>query len=491
MGADVLALLPMMAAFLDRPCDPSPYSPISRFFWNEFYLHVPAIAEFSHCARARKLVESPGFQRKVNDFRGQPLVDYQKQMRLKRSVLERLSEFFFSTASSRRDQFERFLKTRPELRQYAAFRAVTERLHQGWRKWPERLRQGDLRPGDYDVRSEQYHMFVQWCAQQQIDSLRCASTILYLDMPLGVHADGFDTWREHEVFVTDVSGGAPPDPFFTKGQDWGFAPLHPQALRRSRYRYYIDMLRFAMRHTGLLRLDHVMGLHRLYWVPKGFPASEGAYVSYPAEELYAILCLESQRHKTALVGENLGTVPPEVNQAMARHRLSQMYVVQYEQQPYSKKCLRPPPKDSVASLNTHDMPPFSAHWKGLDVPDRVSLGLLTQEQAAAEKRRRQKNHQALAEFLRRRGFLKRSRKTSPQATIRSCLRFLSRSQAELVLVNLEDLWQEVRPQNTPGTCRERPNWRCKTRLSIEQVLASEQCRAALAEVKRLRRRAST
>jgi len=137
------------------------------------------------------------------------------------------------------------------------------------------------------------------------------------------------------------------------------------------------------------------------------------------------------------------------------------------------------------------MPPFSAHWKGLDVPDRVSLGLLTQEQAAAEKRRRQKNHQALAEFLRRRGFLKRSRKTSPQATIRSCLRFLSRSQAELVLVNLEDLWQEVRPQNTPGTCRERPNWRCKTRLSIEQVLASEQCRAALAEVKRLRRRAST
>src|SRR5439155_23281055 len=153
--------------------------------------------------------------------------------------------------------------------------------------------------------------------------------------------------------------------FFTKGQDWGLAPIDPRALQAQQYRYYIDFIRTQMRHTSLLRLDHVMGLHRLYWIPKGFPASEGAYIHYPAEEFYAILCLESHRHKTALVGENLGTVPPQVNKSMARHGLSEMYVVQYEQQSDHKTALRPPPRKCVASMNTHDIPPFAAHGKGL------------------------------------------------------------------------------------------------------------------------------
>src|SRR5439155_1809875 len=164
--------------------------------------------------------------------------------------------------------------------------------------------------------------------------------------------------------------------FFTKGQDWGLAPIDPRALQAQQYRYYIDFIRTQMRHTGLLRLDHVMGLHRLYWIPKGFPASEGAYIRYPAEELFAILCLESHRHQTALIGENLGTVPPEVNAAMDKHKINRMFVVQYEQQPDARKALRPPPLECIASMNTHDMPTFSSYWNGLDIPDRADLGIL-------------------------------------------------------------------------------------------------------------------
>jgi len=236
----------------------------------------------------------------------------------------------------------------------------------------------------------------------------------------------------------------------------------------------------------LLRLDHVMGLHRLYWVPKGFPARQGAYVTYPADELYAILCIESHRHKTALVGENLGTVPPEVNESMARHCLSPMYVLQYEQQSDPKTCLRPPSKKSVASLNTHDMPPFAAHWKALDLPDRAALGLLTPEQLQSEQRKRRKKNRALIEFLGSKGFLKRNKRSSAAEVIRACLRFLSDSEAELVLINVEDLWNEIHSQNTPGTYRERPNWRRKTRLSLEQIQASPKFRAVLEAINHLR-----
>lgn len=191
-----------------------------------------------------------------------------------------------------------------------------------------------------------------------------------IDLPLGVHAEGYDTRRERQAFAPEANVGAPPDPVFTKGQDWGFAPLHPRRIRQQGYRYVLEFLRFQMRHTGLLRIDHVMSLHRLYWIPKGHPPGEGAYVRYRPEELHAILCLESNRNKTVVVGENLGTVPPEVDAGMKRHHLRQMYVVQYEVPPDPRRALRPPPAQCVASFNTHDMPPFQAFWQGKDIEDR-------------------------------------------------------------------------------------------------------------------------
>jgi 4-alpha-glucanotransferase len=334
-------------------------------------------------------------------------------------------------------------------------------------------------------------LYGQWLAQEQIDSLtsgcQAKGIKLCLDLPLGVDPHGYDTWRHSDIFALEVATGAPPDAFFSKGQNWGFAPLHPERIRQRDYRYVLEFLRFQMRHANFLRIDHVMGLHRLYWIPQGFPATEGAYVTYPAEEFYAILNLESHRHQTVLVGENLGTVPAQVNARMKRHQLRQMYVLQYEQRPDPERPLRAPPTRSVASLNTHDMPAFTAYWRGLDLADRVALGLLKKAELAPERARRREANHWLKRFLTANGFLKIGESRASKV-LRACLKFLAASRAELVLANLEDLWGETRPQNTPGTVAQRPNWRRQTRLSLEQILRSRDLRECLGEIHKLRRK---
>jgi 4-alpha-glucanotransferase len=508
LGGQVVSTLPLLAAFLDRPvCEPSPYSPASRLFWNEFYLDIPAVPEFSRCQSAQKLVRSTDFQRKLDHFRSSSLIDYRAEMSPRRQVLEKLARFFFESDSPPRRQFSCFLRERPQAEDYAQFRAVCDRTNLPWQKWPQRLRDGKLQTSDYSQATKNYHLYVQWLAHEQISALtkncRARDIQFYLDLPLGVHPGGYDLWRERDAFAAGANVGAPPDAFFSKGQDWGFTPLHPRRLREQGYRYLRDVLSFQMRQTGMLRLDHVMSLHRLYWIPQGHSAREGAYVSYPADELYAILSLESHRHKTVLVGENLGTVPQEVNEAMARHGLRQMYVVQFAQRTNPRAALTKPPPRSVASPNTHDMPTFAAHLRGLDIDDRVNLRLFTKAEARKEHVRRAELNLALAKFLQRKGWLKErssrgnearilppaydadrnlslvtsaATKTDflPRRILEACLRWLRASPAELVLVNLEDLWEEENPQNVPGTSTERPNWRRKARLSVEEIRAEDE-----------------
>ena len=242
------------------------------------------------------------------------------------------------------------------------------------------MREGSIRNNDFEEATQRFHLYIQWLAHGQVDELiergEKNGVSLYLDLPLGVNPDGYDVWRERESFALGASAGAPPDLFFSKGQDWGFAPLHPQRIRESGYQYVLKFLRFQMRYARLLRIDHVMGLHRLYWVPRGFAARQGTYVNYPAEELHAIFNLESHRNRTRLVGENLGTVPPMVNQSMERHGLRSMFVVQFEERPEPKAALGSPAALSVASLNTHDTPTFAAHWRGDDLSGERSAGIV-------------------------------------------------------------------------------------------------------------------
>jgi 4-alpha-glucanotransferase len=491
LGGNVVSTLPMLGAFLGAPVfEPSPYSPISRLFWNGFYIDVESVPEFAACGAARKLAGSAAFQRQLEEFRRASLVDYRAQMSARRTVIERMARFFFTHASARRRGLERFLDERPDAVDYARFRAVCEKTGAPWRKWPERLRSGELKPGDYAESVMNYHLYVQWIAHEQMAGFRkhCArqNVRFYLDLPLGVHGDGYDCWREQEAFAASASAGAPPDSFFSKGQNWGFPPLHPERLRSSGYGYVREYLAFHARHCDLLRIDHVMGLHRLYWIPAGFPPSHGAYVSYRPEELYAILSLESHRHQTGLVGENLGTVPPEVNTAMARHALRQTYVVQYQQSPGPGPALSAPPKQSVASLNTHDMPTFTAHWQGLDIEDRLELGLIQAKQRPQKLAERKKLNNALARFLQSKGWLQEATADGP-SVLRACLKWLGAGPAEVVLVNLEDLWDETEPQNVPGTSAERPNWRRTARLTLEEIQRSAPLRELLGQFAKIRR----
>ncbi|MGH7845154.1 MAG: 4-alpha-glucanotransferase, partial [Candidatus Binatia bacterium] len=274
--------------------------------------------------------------------------------------------------------------------------------------------------------------------------------------------------------------------FFTKGQDWGFPPFHPEGLRDQEYRYYIDSLRHHMEHAVLLRIDHVMGLHRLFWVPHGLGPTEGAYVHYRADEFYAILNLESHRHKTKIVGENLGTVPPYVNRAMIQHGIRGMDVGQFGVHSDPARALEDPPADSVSSLNTHDTPTFAAFWEGLDIRDRQELGLLDPAQSRQEQESRRCQRESLATFLKQRGWLPDGANNSA-AILQAWLAHLAHGPAEFLLVSLEDLWLETAPQNTPGTWKERPNWRRKTRHKFEQYAADPHLLEILRVVDQLRR----
>ena len=234
-GSGVVGTLPLLAAFLDDPFDPSPYAPASRLFWNEFYIDVSLIPESDRSPAAQALLASLLLPQELKALGASALVDYRHAMALKRKILEELARRFFAEVSGRHAAFRRFLEAHPRVEDYARFRAVCERRHTPWPAWPQPLRDGVLQEGDYDEEAKRYHLYVQWLAHEQLEALanksRQKGPGLYLDLPLGVHRAGYDVWREPKVFALEASGGAPPDAFFTKGQNWGFPPLHPEKIR--------------------------------------------------------------------------------------------------------------------------------------------------------------------------------------------------------------------------------------------------------------------
>jgi 4-alpha-glucanotransferase len=480
LGAGFVSTLPLLATFLDAPFEPSPYAPASRLFWNELFLDVTA-AGASPTTSDELRVER-------TSCRAGDLVDYRGTAALKRRALRRAAIEFFSGGGSDSDAFRRFVGANPEVERYARFRAVGERQRTGWHSWPERLRRGELRAGDYSEEDARYHVFVQFEADRQLTALTshldAHGATLYLDLPLGVHGDSYDVWRNPELFALGASAGAPPDALFSGGQSWGFPPLRPDALRRHGYAYLLDAVRHHLRHAGMLRLDHVMALRRLYWIPPGCSARDGVYVRYPANEWLAILTLEATRHGATIVGEDLGTVPREVRQAMDRHRLQRMYVVQFEANADSDPPIPRVPEPVIASLNTHDMPTFAAYWAGIDIEDQKALGLVDDAGVAAKKHGRAMTRRAIASLL----------KLPPAAAepdgagpaLRALLGHLAASDARAVLVNLEDLWLEARPQNVPGTSSERPNWRRRMSRTLEELMEDRDASAALEAVDRRR-----
>jgi 4-alpha-glucanotransferase len=489
LGGGLVATLPMLASSFDGPSPVvSPYSPTSRLFWNEFYLDLERIPELAHCQAARALLHSEDVSREFEALRSSGLVDYGRQMSLKRAVLEHLADEFVASESERSTSYRVFVEEHPEVASYAYFQAAGERHGRDWRAWPSTL-DGSGEHADIDRRAYHYHLYAQWQAEEQLRDLaskaRDRGLTWYLDFPVGVDFNSFDVWSNREAFATGASVGCPPDPVFTRGQNWGFPPLHPDRQREQGYRYLIASFRNHLRHANALRIDHVMGLHRLFWIPTGAEAKDGAFVSTPAEEIYAILSVESHRHSAWIVGEDLGTVPPEVEGAMKGHGVRGMYVVQYEIRADQDRPLREVPEATVAGLNTHDMPPFASFWAGLDLDDRKDLGLLDEETLEKERQARDDLRRAVIRFLRAEGMLAPDLDDA-RSVLRATWEWLAASPAGFLLLNVEDLWLETEPQNTPNTYLERPNWRRKLRRAFEGFANDPDFLRALKRVDHLR-----
>ncbi|MEO1230689.1 MAG: 4-alpha-glucanotransferase [Myxococcota bacterium] len=469
-GGHVVATLPLMSAYLDEPFQPSPYVPVSKLFWNEMFLDLADLARVQGSEAARLALADPEYLSEAERLRELPHVDYRAQARLQRSVLEILCREAFEDADLVAE-LEKWAAQHPRARDYAEFRAVTERRQAPWPTWPDRLRDGRIQPGDYDLPSYRYHLYAQWRLEQQLGALgtraRGAGGGLYLDLPLGVHPDGYDAWRDRDAFLDGMNAGAPPDALGPEGQDWGFRPLHPERIRETGYRYLIECIQTQVRHAGVLRIDHVMGLHRLFCVPWGIGGKGGVYVRYRPEEIWAIVVLESRRHGAMIVGEDLGTVPDEVRAAMTRHAVQRMFVLQFELDPDRHRAVRELPPDAVASVNTHDTPTFMGFWEDRDIADRVDLGTLDAGRANHAKENRGHLKGALCGYLEDRGHL--GEHPSPEQIFRGVTKHLLSGPCRLVLMNLEDLWLEPEPQNVPGTSDERPNWRRRLRHPVEEV----------------------
>ncbi|HEY6532420.1 MAG TPA: 4-alpha-glucanotransferase [Acidimicrobiales bacterium] len=458
VGARVVATLPILATYLSQPFDPSPYAPVSQRFWNELYIDVEATPELASSERARALLEDPDVRRAAAEIAGGERFDHRRAYALVRPVLDELAATRFAGPPAARAGLDQWVARRPDARRYAAFRAATDRTGTGWHAWgvgPGRL------PVDVtDGPEADTHLWAQWTMDRQLgaaaESLAAREQRLYLDLPVGTSGDGFDTWSDHDLYAWGTAVGAPPDDFFGAGQNWGFPPVNPMVSRAQGHRQFAANLRHHLDAARILRLDHVMGLHRLYWVPDGLPATEGVYVQYPAEELFAVLAVEAHRRDALVVGEDLGTVPDEVRHALDHYGILGMYVSQFRLPGWIGQPIPPPDSREVASIDTHDTPPFAAWWRGADVDLRRHLGVVDDDQATSDEARRDSERAALVWALRDAGLL--GDHADDDDVLGALLAALGGSDAATVLVALDDLVLQTDPQNVPGTGADRPNW---------------------------------
>ena len=450
-GGRYVATLPILAAFLDEPCAFSPYSPASRLYWNELYLDLASLAAEVGMTPPNAPPIVPGTR-----------IDYRAQYHWRRHALDPIAERLL--ADPKHAAVIEAWAHETAAYDYAAFRAIGEQRRTGWHEWGSPWRDGTplietradaIALGAEDARLTT-HVVAQWAMQRQLEDLGGGPVRLYLDLPVGVNSDAYEVWRHRHLFLTDLAAGAPPDPLFLGGQDWGLPPLSPIALRRDRYRYLIQCVRHHMKVSGMLRIDHVMGLFRLYCVPRGRPATDGVYLRYAAEELLAILALESNRARCAIVGEDLGTVPPEVRPAMARHGMFRIHVGQWFIPSRVGEVPERSPASAVASLNTHDTATFAGWWRGGDIDDRRDLELTTDAQAAAEREEREAQKVALLAFSNAR--LQGDPLTEVEQAMVGATMDLAVGPAEVLLIALDDLVLDPTPHNVPGTVEQRPNW---------------------------------
>jgi 4-alpha-glucanotransferase len=463
LGGGLVGTLPLYPAFPGPPFDPSPYLPVSRLAYNELFIDPFVLPEYEgEPAHTRTPADGP--LSRLNS--APPMVDYEEIARQRREQLEPLARAVCSGAfPDRRRRFEDFARSHPELVAYAEFRAGQE---------------GTARAGSPEPGAVRYHLYTQWVASEQLGASGHHGG-RYADLPVGSHPRGFDPVWSPESFVSGVQGGSPPDRFFAGGQSWGFRPLHPERMREDGYRFFSAALRRAFLHADCLRVDHVMGLQRMYMIPDGRDATDGTYVSYRAEELHALVALEAYRAGAVVVGEDLGTVPAGVRRRMARDHMLRTWVFEFESTP--EEPLPRPGSNFLASLATHDLPRFGAYLWGEDIDEREGNGALSSDQAQDERSTRARWRRRLFRAL---GFpADMAPRLVTAHALREILRHLARSDANIVLVDLEEMWDERLAQNHPGT-ESAGNWRRRAQRTLEDFSSDPEINRTLSELTAVR-----
>jgi 4-alpha-glucanotransferase len=464
LGASGVGLNPLHALFDDRPGDCSPYSPNSRLFLNPLYIDVEKLPEFLQGSFPESDEITPR-------LRQSETVDYVAVAGLKwRALRSAFAAFKANAKPERKQDFARFRAERGALlSRFACFEVLRHKFNAPWWEWPEEWRLPDdiqctrLRKGP-DAAEIEFVEFVQWSAERQLGACSVLADHLgmkvglYLDIAVGVQSNGFDAWNEQVAISRHLGVGAPPDPLNTAGQDWGLAGFNAAGLEQRSFEPFRQMLQASMRHAGAIRLDHVMGLKRLYLVPRGFGAAEGVYVPMPFEAMLAVTALESVANRCVVIGEDLGTVPEGFRERTRDWGIWSYLVMMFERDDQGAFCgIDHYSADALVTFNTHDLSTY-AGWRSFgDLKLKRSLGIDPGESDDAR-------WQALAmlDIVLRHHAIDRH-------DLLAVASFLSRTKSRLLAVSLEDLLGVVDQSNVPGTVDEHPNWRRRLPLAVDEI----------------------
>jgi 4-alpha-glucanotransferase len=461
LGAEGVGLNPLHALFDDRPTDCSPYAPNSRLFLNPLYIDVEQIAEYRPGPATDDLAR----------LRSGAVVDYAGVAALKWRALRAAFEVFRAERDpARQRDFAHFrIESGTLLQRFACFEVLRHRFNTPWWEWPEEWRRLDQAACDRlaagpEANQIEFVEYVQWTADRQLRSCKALADRLgmkvglYLDVAVGVQSDGFDAWNEQAAISRLLAVGAPPDPLNTLGQNWGLAGFNAAGLELRAFEPFRDMLQASMRYAGAIRLDHVLGLKRLYLIPHGFPARKGAYVQMPQEALLAVIAQESVAHDCVVIGEDLGTVPPGFRDDMADWNIWSYKVMMFERDDDGRFFgLDHYASNALITFNTHDLSTYAGWRSFADLKLKRSLGIDPGESDEA----RWHALGMLDEVLRHHGI--------DQHDLYSVVGFLARTPSRLLAVSLEDLLGVIDQPNIPGTVDEHPNWRQRLPVAREDI----------------------
>lgn len=515
-GAGIIGINPLHALFSHNPAHASPYSPCSRLRLNTLYLDVEAMEDFRNCEEAQRQVRSAQFQARLARLREEPLVDYPGVAAAKFEILEKLYTHFrlhqLTPKRARARGFREFQKKGGEaLRLHATFETLQAHFHAsdtsiwGWPVWPQAYRDPESSAVERFVAEHleriEFHEYLQWQAEHQLAQLsqrvhaRGLAVGLYFDLAVSVDRAGSDTWSHADTYAHGASIGCPPDEFNRNGQNWGLPPLRPDRLRASGYRFFRATLNQAMRGAGALRIDHVMGLMRLFWIPPGKTATDGTYVHYALNEMLAIVALESQRHRCLVIGEDLGTVAAEMRAALARFGVLSYRLLYFERGAGGEfRSSADYPREALVAVSTHDLATLAGWWQGQDLRLRQELGLFA-DQAIYEQQLidRTQERMRILLALQYAGLLPEGVGIEPGGSpvltaplAQAIHAFVAMAPSRVMMVQLEDALGVTEQANLPGTTGEHPNWRRKLPENLEKMALNERVNSLCGTLARLR-----